>query len=91
MDACGHYRHWRKDFDLVEELGLKFLRYGPPLHTTLLGPEKYDWEFADVTFGELRKHGYTGLLALEIDYLHPDYESDERAIADSIGYMRSLL
>lgn len=42
-------------------------------------------------FGELRKHGYTGLLALEIDYLHPDYESDEMAIADSIAYMRGLL
>jgi beta-glucosidase/6-phospho-beta-glucosidase/beta-galactosidase len=23
------------------------LRYGPPLHTTLLGPGRYDWEFAD--------------------------------------------
>ncbi len=42
-------------------------------------------------FDDLRKHGYTGLLALEIDYLHPDYASDERAIADSIGYMRGLL
>lgn len=42
-------------------------------------------------FAELRKHNYVGLLALEIDYLHPDYESDEMAIADSIGYMRGLL
>jgi sugar phosphate isomerase/epimerase len=42
-------------------------------------------------FAELRKHGYAGLLALEIDYLHPAYESDEQAIAESIHYMRSLL
>jgi 3-oxoisoapionate decarboxylase len=42
-------------------------------------------------FDALRKHGYDGLLALEIDYLHPAYESDEQAIADSIEYMRSLL
>jgi len=42
-------------------------------------------------FSDLRKHGYTGLLALEIDYLHPAYESDEKAISDSIDYMRSLL
>jgi len=55
MESCGHYRHWRKDFDLVEELGLRFLRYGPPLHTSLLGAEKYDWEFADVTFADLRR------------------------------------
>lgn len=42
-------------------------------------------------FAELRKHNYKGLLALEIDYLHPAYESDEKAIADSLDYMRSLL
>ncbi|KVQ34505.1 xylose isomerase [Burkholderia cepacia] len=42
-------------------------------------------------FAELRKHGFDGLLALEIDYLHPAYESDEQAIAESIEYMRGLL
>lgn len=42
-------------------------------------------------FNELRKHGYTGLLALEIDYLHPAYVDDQQAIADSIEYMRGLL
>ncbi|MDR5802360.1 sugar phosphate isomerase/epimerase family protein [Caballeronia sp. LZ001] len=42
-------------------------------------------------FDELRKHGYAGLLALEIDYLHPAYEDDQKAIADSIEYMRGLL
>ena len=38
MESCGHYRHWRTDFDLVEDMGLHYLRYGPPLHTSLLGP-----------------------------------------------------
>ncbi|MDB5847603.1 MAG: sugar phosphate isomerase/epimerase, partial [Rhodoferax sp.] len=42
-------------------------------------------------FKALRQHGYTGLLALEIDYLHPDYTDGDRAIAESIDYMRSLL
>lgn len=42
-------------------------------------------------FGDLRKHGYAGLLALEIDYLHPRYSDDGAAIAQSIGYMRRLL
>lgn len=55
MESCGHYRYWRKDFELVEELGLRFLRYGPPLHTTLVGPDRYDWEFADLTFAELKR------------------------------------
>jgi beta-glucosidase len=55
MESCGHYRHFAKDFDCVQHLGIRFLRYGPPLHTTLIGPNRCDWEFADVTFGELRK------------------------------------
>ena len=38
MEKCGHYTHWRTDFRLVTELGIRFLRYGPPLHTTFIGP-----------------------------------------------------
>ncbi len=55
MDKCGHYHHWRTDFALVQELGIHFLRYGPPLHSALLGPERYDWSFADETFRDLKE------------------------------------
>jgi beta-glucosidase len=55
MEECGHYRHWRLDFGLVKSMGIRFLRYGPPLHTSFLGPGRYDWEFADETFAELRR------------------------------------
>jgi beta-glucosidase len=55
MEKCGHYKHWRKDFDLVQEMGISFLRYGPPIHRTWLGEGTYDWAFADTTFHELRK------------------------------------
>ncbi len=34
MAKCRHYDLWRTDFALVEELGIRFLRYGPPIHTT---------------------------------------------------------
>src|SRR5947208_9456938 len=34
MEKCGHYDQWRRDFDCVEEIGIRFLRYGPPLHRT---------------------------------------------------------
>ncbi|HVG49124.1 MAG TPA: family 1 glycosylhydrolase, partial [Rubellimicrobium sp.] len=34
---------------------IRFLRYGPPIHRTWLGPGRYDWEFADLTFAELRR------------------------------------
>jgi beta-glucosidase len=64
MESCGHYRHWRRDFDLVEEMGIRFLRYGPPLHTTLIGPDKFDWEFADVTFGDLRRRDIVPIVDL---------------------------
>ena len=50
MEECGHYGHWQRDFDLLEELDIRFLRYGPPLHKTFLGQGRYDWEFADLTF-----------------------------------------
>lgn len=53
MEKCGHYRHWRTDFDLVQQIGVSFLRYGPPLHRTWVGPDRYDWSFADETFHEL--------------------------------------
>jgi beta-glucosidase/6-phospho-beta-glucosidase/beta-galactosidase len=54
MEKCGHYRHWRTDFDLAQEMGVSALRYGPPLHTTFLGVGRYDWSFADETFNDLR-------------------------------------
>jgi beta-glucosidase len=55
MEKCGHYRHWKRDFECVVELGIQFLRYGPPIHRTWLGPGRYDWDFADETFAELRR------------------------------------
>ena len=55
MEKCGHYDRWREDFDLVEQMGIRFLRYGPPLHRTFLGAGKFDWSFADDTFATLLK------------------------------------
>lgn len=64
MESCGHYRHWKRDFDCVEELGLHYLRYGPSLHRTFLGPGRYDWEFADVTLAELKARDIIPILDL---------------------------
>ena len=55
FERCRHYEHWSRDFELVEELGVNFLRYGPPIHTTFLGEGRFDWDFADATFGELKR------------------------------------
>lgn len=64
MESCGHYKHWRADFDCVEELGIHYLRYGPPLHTCYRGPGRYDWEFADRTLGDLKRRNITPILDL---------------------------
>ena len=55
MEKCGHYKHWRKDFQLVKHLDIKYLRYGPPLYKAFAGPGNYDWSFADETFNELKE------------------------------------
>jgi len=75
MARCGHYERWREDFALVRELGLNFLRYGPPIHTTLTGPGQHDWDFADATFGELHRHDIVPI----VDLCHfgvPDWIGD---------------
>jgi beta-glucosidase/6-phospho-beta-glucosidase/beta-galactosidase len=64
MDKCGHYDKWRIDFDCVQDLGVGVLRYGPPLHRAWRGPGRYDWGFADATFGELLRRDITPMADL---------------------------
>jgi beta-glucosidase/6-phospho-beta-glucosidase/beta-galactosidase len=47
LESTGHYRYWRRDLELVRELGLRYLRYGPPYYRVHLGPGKFDWSFVD--------------------------------------------
>ncbi|HEX6283545.1 MAG TPA: family 1 glycosylhydrolase, partial [Pyrinomonadaceae bacterium] len=64
MAKCFHYERWREDFQLVKELGLEYLRYGPPYYSTHKGPGQYDWSFADETFQSLRELGITPIADL---------------------------
>ncbi len=64
MEKCGHYTHWRTDFDLVRELGISFLRYGPPLHKTMLGPDRYDWSFSDDVFNDMARRDIVPIVDL---------------------------
>jgi beta-glucosidase len=75
MELCRHYEHWRTDFDLVEELGTRFLRYGPPIHRTWLETDRYDWNFSDATFADLKRRD----LCVIADLCHfgvPDFIGD---------------
>jgi beta-glucosidase/6-phospho-beta-glucosidase/beta-galactosidase len=72
LGECGHYKHWKKDFGLVKDLGLKVLRYGLPYHKIHLGPDRYDWSFADEVMAEMKHQEIIPIL----DLLHfglPDW------------------
>jgi len=55
MEKCHHYDRWREDFALVRELGLEYLRWGPPYYQVHEGPGSYDWAFCDEAMAELRR------------------------------------
>ena len=50
-----HYERWRDDFELLRELDIRVLRYGPPYYRAHVGAGRYDWAFADETFRVLRE------------------------------------
>jgi beta-glucosidase/6-phospho-beta-glucosidase/beta-galactosidase len=64
FESCGHYQRWREDFALVADLGIGFLRYGPPLHLTWLAPGRHDWAFADETFADLKARNIVPIVDL---------------------------
>jgi len=75
LESCGHYRHWRTDFELVQHLGIDYLRYGPPLHLIWRAPGRYDWTFADEAFADLYRRNIVPI----VDLCHfgvPDWMGD---------------
>jgi beta-glucosidase/6-phospho-beta-glucosidase/beta-galactosidase len=75
LAECGHYERWREDLRLVKDMWIPCLRYGLPNHLVHLGPDRYDWSFADEALEEIRRLGITPVL----DLLHfgvPDWLGD---------------
>src|SRR4051794_6689827 len=75
LEKTRHYQRWQDDFQLLKELGIYYLRYGPPYFSTHKGPGKYDWSFADETFPVLLDQGVTPI----VDLCHfgvPDWIGD---------------
>ncbi len=81
MEKCGHYARWQDDFRLVSELGIKFLRYGPPLVTSHIGPGRYDWSFADETYHAMQEMGITPITDLchfgVPDWIGPGFDNPD--------------
>jgi beta-glucosidase/6-phospho-beta-glucosidase/beta-galactosidase len=57
MAKCGHYTRWKEDFELVRELGLNALRYGPPYYLTHAAPDRYEWDVCDAPMEYLQTSG----------------------------------
>jgi beta-glucosidase/6-phospho-beta-glucosidase/beta-galactosidase len=75
LELTFHYTHWKHDLQLVRQLGLEYLRYGPPWYRVHQGPGRYDWEFTDAVFGEMRRLGIVPI----VDLCHfgvPDWIGD---------------
>lgn len=64
LEKTFHYQHWRQDLALVRGLGLRHLRYGPPYYRTHAAPDRYEWEFTDLVFAEMRRLGIVPIVDL---------------------------
>src|ERR1051325_4677994 len=51
----GHYELWKTDLKLVRELGLRYLRYGPPIYKIMKGKGDFDWSELDPVMAEMRR------------------------------------
>jgi beta-glucosidase/6-phospho-beta-glucosidase/beta-galactosidase len=64
MEKTNHYKMWETDFQLVKDIGIEFLRYGPPYYKTHTGPDQYEWDFSDATFNRLKDLHITPIVDL---------------------------
>ncbi|HZL38424.1 MAG TPA: family 1 glycosylhydrolase [Tepidisphaeraceae bacterium] len=79
----GHYEMWQTDLKLVRELGLRYLRYGPPIYRIWKEKGEYDWSFLDPVMHEMRRLGivpivdllHFGLPDWLVDFQNPDWPS----------------
>ena len=75
LALTGHYDFWKKDFANVHGLGVRYVRYGPPIHKIFLGPGEYDWTFADLVMNEMRRLGIRPIIDL-VHFGLPDWLGD---------------
>jgi beta-glucosidase/6-phospho-beta-glucosidase/beta-galactosidase len=64
MEKCGHYELWQRDLQLVAEMGLRCLRWGPPLHRVFQGPGRYDWRWTDSVVARMQQLGIEPMMDL---------------------------
>jgi beta-glucosidase/6-phospho-beta-glucosidase/beta-galactosidase len=75
LEATGHYENWKKDVRLVKALGLRYLRYGPPIHRIFKGPGEFDWSWLDGVMSEIQSLGIRPIIDL-VHFGLPDWMGD---------------
>lgn len=82
-ELTGHYRAWRSDLALFDELALRAVRYGIPWHRIQPSPKTWNWQWAERPLERLLELGIEPIVDLVhyglpgwIDraYLHPDFD-----------------
>jgi beta-glucosidase len=64
-ELTQHYELWKRDFDLVAETGVKFLRWGIPWYRVQPAADTWDWEWTDQALDYLvNAKGITPILDL---------------------------
>src|SRR5205814_431448 len=64
MEKCGHYARWQEDLALVRELNLDYLRWGPAIYKTFVGPARFDWSWTDDVLAEMKRLSIEPILDL---------------------------
>jgi beta-glucosidase/6-phospho-beta-glucosidase/beta-galactosidase len=75
MKETDHYDMWETDLQLVRDLGLRYLRYGPPIYRIFKGKGQYDWSQLDPIMQYMRQLGITPLIDL-VHFGLPDWLVD---------------
>jgi beta-glucosidase/6-phospho-beta-glucosidase/beta-galactosidase len=75
LESTGHYENWRKDLSLVRDLGLHYLRYGPPIHRIFTAPGQYQWHLLDPVMAEMQRLGIRPIIDL-VHFGLPDFLRD---------------
>ena len=75
MRDTGHYEMWRTDLKLVRDLGLRYLRYGPPIYKIYPAKNTFDWSMLDPVMNHMRQLGITPVIDL-VHFGLPDWMGD---------------
>jgi beta-glucosidase/6-phospho-beta-glucosidase/beta-galactosidase len=72
LHETDHYKYWRRDLELTKEIGLKYLRYGFPIHFVYPARKHFDWSFPDAVCGEMQRMGIVPIIDL-VHFGLPDW------------------